>query len=231
MAYPGGKGGPGVFQTLINEIPEHKVYVAGFAGFDAIARHKRPAERTILVDPDPEVFKLWRKYPAFEQWNTTFQKFAKMLLSRSPPFSDANLKDWFVFLDPPYVEDSRRSSGAMYAHEMSSQKEHERLMDLIRSLPCRIMLTHYVHQMHHRLLSDWRRVHFTTVDRGGNRRAEIAFCNYDRPEILHDWQFLGRDKREREKLRRRNSNLLQKLRRMDDRERQQILSLIKSEFM
>lgn len=31
MRYPGGKGGAGVFQTIINQFPPHRVYIEPFA--------------------------------------------------------------------------------------------------------------------------------------------------------------------------------------------------------
>jgi len=53
MRYPGGKNAAGTFQWLINQMPPHSLYCEPFAGSAAIARLKRPAERTILIDLDP----------------------------------------------------------------------------------------------------------------------------------------------------------------------------------
>ena len=54
MSYPGGKSGAGVFQTIINLMPPHDVYVEPFLGGAAVMRMKRPASLNIgidLVDP------------------------------------------------------------------------------------------------------------------------------------------------------------------------------------
>jgi DNA adenine methylase len=48
--YPGGKGL--IYQRLISLIPPHDTYIAAFAGFDAIARMKRPARVNIAIDAD-----------------------------------------------------------------------------------------------------------------------------------------------------------------------------------
>ena len=56
-SYPGGKAGSGVYQTLINQIPPHDVYVSATAGHDAVLRYKRPAARNIAIDLDPEPLK------------------------------------------------------------------------------------------------------------------------------------------------------------------------------
>jgi len=54
MTYPGGKAGAGVYQTIINLMPPHNVYIEPFLGGGAIMRMKRPARLNIgvdLVDP------------------------------------------------------------------------------------------------------------------------------------------------------------------------------------
>ena len=55
MQYPGGKNSGGSFQRIINQIPPHDTFIELFAGSAAIARMKRPAERTILIDSDAAV--------------------------------------------------------------------------------------------------------------------------------------------------------------------------------
>ena len=42
MTYPGGKRGAGVYQTIINLMPPHDVYIEPFWGGGAIKRQKRP---------------------------------------------------------------------------------------------------------------------------------------------------------------------------------------------
>lgn len=49
----GTKGGAGVWQRIISEMPEHEVYVEPFWGRGTIARRKRPARHTIGIDTDP----------------------------------------------------------------------------------------------------------------------------------------------------------------------------------
>ena len=42
MGYPGGKAGAGVYQTIINLMPPHDVYIEPFLGGGAVMRLKRP---------------------------------------------------------------------------------------------------------------------------------------------------------------------------------------------
>jgi DNA adenine methylase len=53
MSYPGGKSGAGVYQTIINHMPPHRVYIEPFLGGAAIMRNKRPASLNIGIDRDP----------------------------------------------------------------------------------------------------------------------------------------------------------------------------------
>lgn len=48
--YPGGKGGSGVYQTIINHMPPHATYIEAFAGSGAVLRAKRPAARNVAID-------------------------------------------------------------------------------------------------------------------------------------------------------------------------------------
>ena len=53
MRYPGGKNLSGCYQRIISQIPPHRLDVEPFAGSAAIARLKRPARQTVLIDLDP----------------------------------------------------------------------------------------------------------------------------------------------------------------------------------
>jgi hypothetical protein len=60
VTYPGGKGGAGVYQAIINLMPPHRVYVEPFLGGGSILKLKRPAIASIGVDSDEHVANDWR---------------------------------------------------------------------------------------------------------------------------------------------------------------------------
>jgi site-specific DNA-adenine methylase len=55
VTYPGGKGGAGVYQAIINQMPPHDVYIEPFLGAGAVMRRKRPASVNLGIDIDPAV--------------------------------------------------------------------------------------------------------------------------------------------------------------------------------
>lgn len=268
MGYPGGKAGPGVYQALINQIPPHDVYVACFAGRDAITQYMRPAGRRILIDLDPEPLDWWSEYsaaddgigdPAFRLRleaepsdsptvaielhccdGMDWLRYQFGLTRYRPSFLDGTAdpasvdratgdgatryRDWFIYLDPPYLLDTR-SSGPMYRHEMTTQ-QHQELLAIADRLPCMVMICGYPSELYDTTLGHWRRFEYQAVTRSGEKRTEVAWCNYPEPKVLHDARYVGSNKREREKVRRRIRRLSSTLLALPDRERQAVLDAV-----
>lgn len=134
----------------------------------------------------------------------------------------------FVFCDPPYPHETRGKS--RYRFDWESQT-HKRFLDLILGLPCNVMVCTYPNDLYAQRLGDWRSFTYESMTRGGYPKTEIVYCNYDFEScILHDYRYLGRDRREREKLKRRETNLINRIRSMPARERERYLQRIRIEF-
>lgn len=237
LTYPGGKAGAGVYQRLINEIPPHDIYIAAFAGRDAIARHKRQASQTILVDADPRPLDWWAKaFPHFELHHCDAIEWLRyrFSLTRYPSGSadvaggagrnGGQVPTTFVYIDPPYPM-STRTSGPMYRNEMTDA-DHLRLLEVVKQLPAMVMVCSYPNAMYANALEGWRSFRYTSVARSGERRTEVAWCNYPSPIALHDASFIGRDKREREKVRRRIRRLSSNLARLPVLQRQAVIDAV-----
>jgi DNA adenine methylase len=135
----------------------------------------------------------------------------------------------FVYIDAPYLRSSRRSSKRLYRHELTDE-DHAELLDVALRLPCLVMISHYPHQLYDHTLRDWRSFTFTSQTRSGRRAIEKVWCNYEPPAELHDARFVGGNKRERERVRRRVRNWVSGLGRMQPAERQAILDEIHSRY-
>lgn len=244
--YPGGKGAPGVFQTLINQIPAHSLYVAAFAGCDAIGRHKRPAERSVFCDLDADALRQLRGFFA-AAWPSAAREFhnadglawlrfyfgldrLQKPAPREPvaPFAPGE-RPAFVYLDPPYPLDVR-SSGPFYKFELTDD-QHAELLAIAKALPCPVMVSSYRGDLYDRELHGhgWRRIEYQTTTRGGPK-IEAAYMNYPEPVELHDASFVGCEKRERERIKKRAGNWSASLARMSNRERQAVLQAIADHF-
>ena len=134
MRYPGGKGGAGVYQTIINNIPPHDTYIETHLGGGNILERKRPAARSVGIDVDPEVIEVWQQLdvPGLELHHGDAVAWLE-----SHQFTGSE----FVYADPPYVMDSRRG-GKLYRHEYDDA-DHVRLLDVLAGLPCAVMVSGY----------------------------------------------------------------------------------------
>jgi hypothetical protein len=129
-----------------------------------------------------------------------------------------------LYLDPPYLMETR-SSGPIYRHELT-ELDHGRLLDLIRGFHCMVLLSGYWSRLYADALKGWNSIHFPAMTRGGTLAVEWLWFNYPPPVELHDYRVLGNNFREREKLNRRIRRWRARLDRMEDLERQALLSAI-----
>ena len=127
-----------------------------------------------------------------------------------------------MFCDPPYVM-SQRATGRIYEHELSDA-DHERLVGTVTRIDAAkalIMVCGYPSDLYAGL-AGWLRIHHRVPTRRGLQDERI-WLNYQKPERLHDYQFIGDCRRSRERIRRRQRNWLNQLRAMEPRERAAML--------
>lgn len=86
-------------------------------------------------------------------------------------------KNVFMYLDPPYVMDSRVSHQKQYAYEMSNA-DHEELLNVICKSSAKIMISGYESELYNDYLSNWEKVTFESCAQGGHKRTEIVWMNY-----------------------------------------------------
>lgn len=222
MSYPGGKSGAGVFQTIINLMPPHRVYIEPFLGGGAVLRHKRPASLNIGIDLDAEVIKAARRGKIAELGIESFRfevgDAFEFLLSY--PFAG----DELVYCDPPYMHETRGRSD-IYRFEMAD-RQHVELLAVLRRLPCLVMLSGYWTELYGVSLKGWNADSFQAMSRAGRPRTEWIWYNFPAPVALHDYRYLGRDFRQRDRIRRKKQRWTDRLRRLPILERQALLAAI-----
>ncbi|MEM6646967.1 MAG: DNA adenine methylase [Bacteroidota bacterium] len=216
MSYPGGKNGHGVYQTIINQIPPHRVYIETHLGGGAILRKKRPAEVSIGLDADPAVIEVWQAHPERPPRLTLHHADAAAWLQAHPFRGDE-----FVYLDPPYLMETRKG-GRLYAVEYT-RAQHVELLDVILALPAMVMISGYWSKLYAEALEDWRTLNFQAQTRQGTA-TEWLWMNYPEPVELHDYRYLGSDFRERERLKRIKASWMKRLRKLSPLERRMLFA-------
>jgi len=224
MAYPGGKNGSGVYQKIINQIPPHRVFISAFLGHCAITRYKKPAPVSIGIDSDGDVVKYWTDLIAenSDVAGVTVIHGDAISFLKSYDFQG----DEFVYADPPYLMETRKSKRRLYNAEYGDMDQHAELLDVLGSLPCRVALSGYQSALYSSVLATWRTISYNTITRGGTVAREWLWMNYPEPATLHDYRYLGETYREREKITRQKRRWHARLKKMTPLQRYALLSSI-----
>lgn len=231
--YQGGKNGAGVYQTIINCIPWHWRYVEAFAGSAAIFRHKAPAAGgSILIERDPHQAKRLRIELASQLASPAVAVRAGADALELLPSLNLGPQD-FVYLDPPYHPDSRRSALQLYAHDLTREQHQHLVASLLPALAAarvRWALSGYRCAVYDDAAErgGWFRKDFEAMTHTGVQ-VESLWTNYDPALIeLHDFRYLGEDFRERERIARKVRRWAGKLQQLPRHERGAIMAALAS---
>ena len=228
MTYPGGKNGAGIYQRIINHMPPHETYIEAFLGSGAVMRNKRAAARNIGLDRSLEALDLCREKAGRlgSEYHLLDGDALKLLPTLKTMMAESvfiDQPDTLVYADPPYMMDTRKG-GELYDFEMTDS-DHERLLDILTGARCMVMISGYRSPLY-----DDRLNHFTRVDYQANTRrglvAESLWMNFRPPAALHDYNHLGGDYRERERIKRKKARWAAKIARMDRLERLAIMDAL-----
>lgn len=221
MRYPGSKLAAGCREQIIGAMPPHDVYVEPYLGGGAIFYAKRAAAVSIVNDADADVM----RYHARHRMPRTSYLIddAIMLLSvLSPLLAD---RAALVYCDPPYHPDTRRDL-RLYKHEATAE-HHVQLLALLSGMPCAVMLSGYRCALYDDELRDWHRTDYTVMTRRGTR-VESLWCNFTPREAFHDLRYVGRDYRERERIKRKRQRWEARFRAMQPGERAVIYEALRA---
>lgn len=225
MKYPGGKNKHGVYQKLISMMPPHEIYIEAFLGSGAVLRHKKAASENIGIDKDIHCID-YELYPIrpLELINTDaldYFNFLKKYLSY-------NTKETLIYCDPPYLQSVRKSKSKIYNFEFMTEAEHIQLLEILLTLPCNVMISGYDSDLYNKMLSTWRKESFETTDRRNNVRTECVWLNFPEPLELHDYQFLGNNFRDRERIKKKRLRWRRRLEQMPSQEKFALMAEIEN---
>lgn len=223
--YPGGKGGHGVYQKIINQIPGGiKRYMEPFAGGASIARWIRPADEMIINELDPAIYAIWETHLP-KGWKL-YNENAMALLIRCLKFQ----RETFIFIDPPYLPETCNAQYNIYDC-MLSEEQHAQLCNIVNELHCYVAICCYDNPLYQKMLSapKWRKLTYMATTRGASRE-ETVYMNYPEPTILHDYRFFGENNKKREYTQNMIRRTISRFDAMDKHRRQAILSAIVNKY-
>jgi hypothetical protein len=209
--YFGSKAAPGLYQNIIAMMPPHDTYIETHLGGGAVMRNKPPAQNNIGIDIDPKPLKSFDCGYLVDKVNDCAHHFL-----REYDYSGSEL----VYCDPPYLIETR-SSERRYRHDYTRQ-DHLDLLDLLKSLPCQVILSGYPSALYDGILEDWNCVELQAMTWGGPRTEKLWY-NYSIDRV-HWITYAGKDFTDRQRIKRKAERWARKYEALPRTERLAVLA-------
>jgi DNA adenine methylase len=91
--------------------------------------------------------------------------------------------DTLHYVDPPYLLETRSDMSKDYAHELSVA-DHVALLEHLRGLCGRVILSGYPHALYDDALAGWRRVERKALADGASPRTEVLWMNFQQEGLF-----------------------------------------------
>jgi site-specific DNA-adenine methylase len=222
--YNGGKAGNGTYQAIINHIPKCEVFIDAMVGNGGIFFNLNLPALTVINDIDISLIDRYN--------DTSATKAAVIVECADYAGIIAKYDEWrrkvFIYFDPPYLFETRKSGKRLYKHEWS-ETEHIRFLKLAVKVKSDVMISHYPCKLYNEYLNGWNHFDFESMTRNG-MATERIYMNYPKPHILQDYRYLGSDFRDRQRIKRKISRYIKKLEGLPESERTGILSAVIAKY-
>lgn len=228
MRYLGSKGGNGVCQFLINNIPAHEYYQELCAGSAKLFRKKRPASNNWLNDINPKTVKqlIESLGPELNCKADTITNYNFLSILGTFNYEVPT----FIYIDPPYPESARRDfKGTKYEFDFTHEQQVEFLTFIQDFQSAFVMISTRPNELYSSYLSNWRFKDFQTSDHGG-KCIERIYMNYPEPTLLHEYTYLGENFTDRQRIGRKVKRQVDKLVNLPLHERNALLANIAKTF-
>ena len=213
MGYFGSKATTGLCQMLLGLQPPHDLYVETHLGGGALMKRKAPALRSIGIDRDRRALDGFGCAYPVELIHGCAHAFLAGFAFRGTEL---------VYSDPPYLQATRRSE-RRYRHDYTDA-DHVALLDLLKGLPCQVMVSGHPSALYDSMLSDWRRIALQVTTRA-RVRTEVVWLNFT-PGRMHSAGHAGRNHTDRQRIKRKAARWAAGYRKMPAGERLAVLAAI-----
>ena len=211
--YFGSKATSGLCQPIIAMMPPHDTYIETHLGGGAVMQRKPPALRNIAIDLDPKPLKVFQcDYPV-EKIHGCAHQFLSTYAYRGREL---------VYCDPPYLHHTR-SSTRRYRFDYEEQ-DHIELLEILKGLPCSVILSSYPSNIYDELLTDWGTLELQVMNQGGVRTEKLWF-NFTTDRV-HWCRYAGKNFTDRQRIKRKAENWGSRYQALPRAERLAVLSSI-----
>lgn len=210
-SYFGSKATSGLCQAIIALMPPHDTYIETHLGGGAIMKRKPPALHNIGIDIDPRALARFECGYAVEQVNDCAHRFLAAY-----PFQGREL----IYSDPPYLTHTR-TSARRYRFDYE-QRDHLALLELLKRLPCNVILSGYPSALYDERLGDWHQLELQVMNQAGVRTEKLWF-NFT-PERLFWASYAGKNFTERQRIKRKAERWAKRYQAMPAGERLAVLA-------
>lgn len=191
MGYFGSKNGAGVKERIISAMGPHDTYVELFLGSGAVLNAKPKAVRQIGVENNKNTIQAHKYVDGAEIIHGCAFEFIYK-------FDWAGAGRIALYLDPPYVEETRRGGGEYGQYELTDY-EHGILCSIICGLvekfDIQVLLSGYDNWIYQNCLPGFKRVDYQTSTHAGVVTESLWLSSI--AEKPHYHTFYGRDRRHR----------------------------------
>lgn len=213
----GAKSAAGVWQGIIALLPPHDTFLEPFAGSAQILRRKAPAFQSFALDLDAGLVADLATLPRTTAICGCGLEFLETL-------DVTHMGRVVVYADPPYVLATR--GAARYRHDFTDD-DHRRLaaaLERLSQLGVCVCLSGYPSGLYDDLFGHWATREFQVMSRGG-ARTEKVWLNYT-PGFAHQATLAGRDRTERQRIKRKAERWRRMFLALPPAERQAVLAAL-----
>lgn len=212
-SYFGSKAASGLFQNIIALMPPHDTYIETHLGGGAIMKRKPPAVTNIGIDMHPKALSDFKcNYPV-----QLVNECAHCFLTNYT-YTGSEL----IYSDPPYLIETRKSQ-RRYRFDYTD-KDHIELLEILKSLPCRVILSGYPSSLYDKYLNNWNSIELQVMSHGGPRTEKLWY-NY-KVDRIHWATYAGKDFTDRQRIKRKAQRWGKRYQEMPVPERVAVLAAI-----
>ncbi len=191
--YFGSKATSGLCQPIIAMMPPHDTYIETHLGGGAIMKRKPPAQHNVGIDIDARALAGFEcEYPVQRVHGCAHRFLAEH------EYRGREL----IYSDPPYLHGTR-SSARRYRFDYE-ESDHIALLELLRRVPCRVMVSGYPSALYDELLDGWCSVELQVMNQAGVR-TEKVWLNFTIDRV-HWASYAGTNFTDRQRIKRKAAN-------------------------